>query len=59
MGILIKGGEILERSKRIDTVVFDKTGTLTMGRMAVTNVVPAANSLRLASFRRGGLGEPV
>ena len=39
LGILIKGGEALERSRRIDTVVLDKTGTLTSGRMSLTDVV--------------------
>lgn len=38
MGILIKGGDILERAERIDTVLFDKTGTVTMGRPEVTSV---------------------
>jgi copper-transporting P-type ATPase V len=64
MGILIKGGEVLERSKRIDTVVFDKTGTLTMGRMAVTDVVPApgvdaTDLLRRASAVEQGSEHPV
>ena len=35
LGILIKGGEALERSSRLDTVVFDKTGTVTEGRPTV------------------------
>jgi Cu+-exporting ATPase len=38
-GILIRGGEILERAGQITTVVLDKTGTITVGRPEVTDVV--------------------
>ncbi|HXH04354.1 MAG TPA: heavy metal translocating P-type ATPase [Candidatus Competibacteraceae bacterium] len=39
-GILIRGGEVLERAERLTTVVFDKTGTITRGEPNVTDVVP-------------------
>jgi cation-transporting ATPase V len=39
LGILIKGVEVLERTRDVDVVVFDKTGTLTRGEMAVTDLV--------------------
>ncbi|WP_246098144.1 heavy metal translocating P-type ATPase [Rhodococcus spelaei] len=42
LGILIRGPEVLEQTKRIDTVVLDKTGTVTTGTMTVDAVVPAA-----------------
>src|SRR5690606_254970 len=37
-GVLVKGGEIMEKLSRIDVVVFDKTGTLTKGKPEVTEV---------------------
>ncbi len=38
MGILIRGPEVLESTRRVDTIVLDKTGTLTSGRMQVVGV---------------------
>jgi Cu+-exporting ATPase len=42
LGILIRGPEILESTRRVDTIVLDKTGTLTEGRMQVVGVHPAS-----------------
>jgi Cu+-exporting ATPase len=50
-GILIKGGEALQRLEKIDTVVLDKTGTITVGRPQVTDVL-------LASHGGGDATEP-
>ncbi len=44
LGVLIKGGEVLERSEAVKTVVFDKTGTLTEGRPAVVAVSVAPDA---------------
>ncbi|MFD8996049.1 heavy metal translocating P-type ATPase [Streptomyces abikoensis] len=41
LGILIKGPEVLESTRRVDTVVLDKTGTVTTGRMTLQEVVTA------------------
>jgi len=53
LGILIKGPEVLESTRRVDTVVLDKTGTVTTGRMRLHQIIPAPRTgedelLRLA-----------
>ena len=51
LGVIIKGGEVLEDTRRIDTIVLDKTGTVTEGRMSLVEVVapdaPAGDEARL------------
>jgi Cu+-exporting ATPase len=42
LGVLIKGPEVLESTRVVDTIVLDKTGTVTTGRMELVEVVPAA-----------------
>ena len=43
LGILIRGPEVLESTRAVDTVVLDKTGTVTTGHMSLRDVVPAAD----------------
>ncbi|GAA1483799.1 heavy metal translocating P-type ATPase [Brachybacterium fresconis] len=57
LGILIKGPEILESTRRIDTVVLDKTGTVTTGTMTLAGVVPGAGVDRDQLLRRAGAVE--
>jgi Cu+-exporting ATPase len=64
LGILIKGPEILESTRRIDTMVLDKTGTLTTGRMTVSEVLPlsgvrAVDITRLAGAAEAGSEHPI
>ncbi|MFC4997198.1 heavy metal translocating P-type ATPase [Dactylosporangium cerinum] len=49
LGILIRGPEVLESTRRVDTVLLDKTGTVTTGRMSVLDVRGHADTLRLAA----------
>ncbi|MFC8190078.1 heavy metal translocating P-type ATPase [Cellulomonas sp. NPDC057328] len=57
LGVLIKGPEILEETRAVDTVVLDKTGTVTAGRMALVDVLPVAGADRTEVLRLAGAVE--
>ena len=57
LGILIKGPEILEQTRRITTIVLDKTGTVTEGKMWVAGLVPAAGVDARELLRLAGSAE--
>ncbi|WP_239376171.1 cation-translocating P-type ATPase [Frankia sp. Cj5] len=64
LGILIKGPEVLESTRRIDTVVLDKTGTVTTGRMSLVDLVLAPGTdpdevLRLVGAVEDASGHPI
>jgi len=63
-GLLIKGGEYLEKAHKLTTVVFDKTGTLTRGKPSVTDVraigtIREAEILRLSASAEKGSEHPL
>ena len=54
LGILIRGPEVLESTRAVDTVVLDKTGTVTTGRMSLADVAVAGGSDRADVLRLAG-----
>ncbi len=54
MGVLIKGPEVLESTRRIDTVVLDKTGTVTSGKMTLVGVIAEEGVDRIELLRLAG-----
>ena len=64
LGILIKGADVLEDTRRIDAVVLDKTGTITTGEMTLVDVAtadgfPKDQALRVAAAAEAGSEHPV
>jgi Cu+-exporting ATPase len=64
LGILIKGPEVLESTRRVDTIVLDKTGTVTTGTMTLLDVITASGEqpdevLRLAGALEDSSEHPI
>jgi P-type Cu+ transporter len=54
LGVLIKGPEVLESSRRVDTIVLDKTGTVTTGKMTLVDVIAGPGTDRDSLLRYAG-----
>lgn len=64
LGIVIRGPQVLEQTRRIDTIVLDKTGTVTTGQMTVASVISAESSsaaevVRLAALVENSSEHPI
>ena len=59
MGILVRGPEVLESTRRVDTIVLDKTGTLTAGVMSVVHRRGDDEAVRLAGALESGSTHPI
>ncbi len=64
LGLLIKGPEVLESTRRVDTIVLDKTGTVTSGEMSVSRIATGAGTaeneaLRLVGALESGSEHPI
>ncbi|MBK8295394.1 MAG: copper-translocating P-type ATPase [Solirubrobacterales bacterium] len=64
IGLLIKGPEVLESTRQVDTIVLDKTGTVTTGRMGLSDIVTADGvgqdeALRLVGALEDGSEHPI
>ena len=63
LGLLIKGPEVLESTRRVDTIVLDKTGTVTTGRMTLVDVtvdgIDASEALRLVGALEDASEHPI
>jgi Cu+-exporting ATPase len=57
LGVLIKGPEVLEQTRRIGTIVLDKTGTITEGTLELAGLVPLNGASRAEVLRRAGAVE--
>ena len=59
MGVLVRGPEVLESTRRVDTIVLDKTGTLTSGVMTVVHRRGDDEAVRMAGVLESGSTHPV
>ncbi|MEG0835294.1 MAG: heavy metal translocating P-type ATPase [Christensenellaceae bacterium] len=63
LGILFRGGDVVEIASKVDTILFDKTGTITKGKLYIVNISPLTGTeetvLKLAATAEYGATHPI